>query len=65
MAEDMDVNAGRVISGVPLQQVGDEIHDLVLRIANGEKTKSEALGHSEFILTYKSFDPIGPACLPI
>ncbi len=28
------------------------------------RTKSEALGHQEFILTYKSFEPIGPACLP-
>ncbi len=27
-------------------------------------TKSEALGHQEFILTYKQFEPIGPACLP-
>ena len=28
-------------------------------------TKSEALGHQEFILTYKSFEPLGPACLPV
>jgi altronate hydrolase len=26
---------------------------------------SESLGHQEFILTYKAFDPIGPACLPL
>ena len=32
--------------------------------AAGRRTKSEALGHQEFILTYKSFEPIGPACLP-
>ena len=32
--------------------------------ANGEQTKSEELGHQEFILTYKSFEPIGPACFP-
>ena len=30
----------------------------------GGRTKSEELGHQEFILTYKSFEPIGPACLP-
>ena len=30
----------------------------------GEPTKSEALGHQEFILTYKSFEPLGPACFP-
>ena len=28
------------------------------------RTKSEELGHQEFILTYKSFAPIGPSCLP-
>ena len=34
-------------------------------IAAGAPTTSEALGHQEFILTYKSFEPIGPACLPV
>ena len=24
----------------------------------------QALGHQEFILTYKKFEPIGPSCLP-
>ena len=28
-------------------------------------TVSERLGHQEFILTYKTFEPIGPACLPV
>jgi altronate hydrolase len=36
----------------------------VLRVAGGEQTKSEALGHQEFILTYKRFEPLGPACFP-
>jgi altronate dehydratase len=48
-----------------LEQVGQEIFDLVLAVASGTRTKSEDLGHQEFILTYKSFDPIGPACLPV
>lgn len=66
LAADMDVNAGRVITGEEtLNGVGDEIHDLALRVAAGEKTKSEALGHAEFILTYRSFEPIGLACLPV
>ena len=34
------------------------------KLASGELSKSEALGHQEFILTYKHFEPIGPACLP-
>jgi altronate hydrolase len=36
-----------------------------MTVANGGRTVSEALGHQEFILTYKAFDPIGPACLPL
>jgi hypothetical protein len=33
-------------------------------MASGEKSRSEALGHQEFVLTYKTYDPIGPACRP-
>lgn len=65
MSEDMDVNAGRILSGTPLAEVGAEIFDFTLDVARGRQTASEALGHTEFILTYKSFDPIGPACLPV
>jgi altronate dehydratase large subunit len=66
LAGDMDINAGRIISGeATLDQIGTEIYDRVLEIAAGRPTKSEALGHAEFILTYKSFEPIGPACLPV
>jgi altronate dehydratase large subunit len=65
MADDMDVDAGRILEGrATLDDVGHEIHDLIVRVANGEQTKSEALGHQEFILTYKSFEPLGPACFP-
>jgi altronate hydrolase len=65
MEDDMDIDAGRILAGaVGLDEVGAEIRDLVLDLANGKRTKSEELGHQEFILTYKSFEPIGPACLP-
>ena len=64
LRDDMDVNAGRILQGCALHEVADEIYDLVLRAAGGEPTKSEELGHTEFILTYKSFEPIGPACFP-
>jgi altronate dehydratase large subunit len=37
----------------------------VLAVAGGQRSVSETLGHREFILTYKAFEPIGPACLPI
>ena len=66
MEEDMDVDAGRILEGrATLPDVGREIYELVRRVGNGERTKSESLGHREFILTYKSFGPLGPACLPV
>ena len=65
MQDDMDIDAGRILQGrATLGQVGREIYDLIGRVASGEPTRSEALGHQEFILTYKSFGPLGPACLP-
>ncbi len=65
MAEDMDVDAGRILEGrASLDAVGAEIRDLIVALGNGARTASEALGHREFILTYKSFAPLGPACLP-
>ncbi|GGD11467.1 UxaA family hydrolase [Aquisalinus flavus] len=65
LAEDMDVNAGTVLDGTrTLDEVGKEILDAVTFVASGGKSRSEELGHQEFILTYKSFEPVGPACLP-
>lgn len=64
LSDDMDINAGSIIEGQKtVEQVGDEIFDLIVRIASGEQSKSEQMGHQEFLLTYKTFDSIGPACL--
>ena len=66
LEEDMDVNAGRIIDeGALLQDVGLEIFSMIQSVAGGQLTKSEALGHQEFILGYKSFEPLGPSCLPV
>jgi altronate dehydratase large subunit len=65
LSEDMDVNAGRILSeGASLDEIGAQILERIEAVAAGERTKSEELGHQEFILTYKTFEPIGPACLP-
>ena len=65
MVDDMDVDAGRILMGAAgLEEVGVEIRDLVISLGAGARTASERLGHREFILTYKSFAPLGPACLP-
>ncbi len=47
---DMDVNAGRVLDGVSLDEVGREIFEEILEVASGRSTKSELddLGEEEF-----------------
>jgi altronate hydrolase len=45
MTDDMDINCGTVVDGEEsIQQSGQRIFDLILRVASGEQTKSEALG---------------------
>ena len=66
MEGDMDIDAGRILEGrATLDEVGQEIVDLIVALCNQAQSKSEELGHQEFILTYKAFEPIGPACLPV
>jgi altronate hydrolase len=50
MRDNMDVNAGRIADGeASVPQVGREIFELVLRVASGERTCAERLGHKEFV----------------
>ncbi len=44
MESDMDINCGDVLEGASLQDKGQEIFDLMLQVASGEQTKSEAQG---------------------
>jgi altronate hydrolase len=65
LSGDMDVDAGRILERrATLEDVGLEVFDVTVAVAQGEPSKSETLGHQEFILTYKTFEPVGPACLP-
>jgi altronate hydrolase len=50
MPDDMDLNAGRILDGATLEEVGREIFEKVLAVAGGEQTKSEAqgIGDEEF-----------------
>jgi altronate hydrolase len=55
MTDDMDVNCGDIVDGtVTVQQKGQEIFELVLRVASGEPSRSEALGigQEEFVPWY-------------
>ena len=52
MREDMDIDCGGIVDGsVTVQQKGREIFELMLRVAGGERTCSEALGigNDEFV----------------
>ena len=51
MTDDMDVNAGTILDGdETVQEVGERLFDLLIRVAGGERTRSEAqgLGDEEF-----------------
>jgi altronate dehydratase large subunit len=66
LADDMDVDAGRILEGrATLAEVGAEIFERIKHVAAGAPSKSEALGHQEFTLAYKTFEPLGPSCLPV
>lgn len=52
MSGDMDINCGDIVTdGVSLETKGDEIFEMFLAVASGEKTKSEQLGFggAEFV----------------
>jgi len=47
MTEDMDLNCGDILDGVRIDDKGREIFNLMLRVASGERTKSEILGYGD------------------
>jgi len=56
MKDSIDINAGKIITkGINLHEIGKEIFLKVIKIAEGEKTKSEILGQYDF-----SINRIGP-----
>jgi altronate hydrolase len=51
MIDDMDINCGDVLDGVSIEAKGREIFNMILRVASGERSKSEQLGYggAEFV----------------
>jgi len=47
MGEDMDINCGDIVEGVSIEDKGREIFEHILRVASGEKSKSEQLGYGD------------------
>jgi len=50
MKDDMDVNAGSLVEGKPLDQLRAEMIDLMIRVINGEETRAEVNGMDVFTL---------------
>jgi altronate dehydratase large subunit len=58
MQDNIDVNAGRIIEGqAGITEIGNEVFELMFRVASGEKTKAEALGYDDFVIWRT--DPVG------
>jgi altronate hydrolase len=47
MIDDMDVNAGVILQGTPVEAMGRQIFEEILAVASGKKTKSEVSGVGE------------------
>ena len=52
MKDDMDINCGEILDGsLSVEEKGRQIYEMILRVASGEKSKSElqGLGDYEFV----------------
>ncbi len=47
MIDDMDIDCGEVLDGVSIEDKGKQIFDALIRVASGERTKSEQLGYGD------------------
>ena len=47
MIDDMDIDCGDIVEGVPVEQKGAEIFHKVLAVASGARTRSEDLGYGD------------------
>ena len=50
MKDDMDVNAGSLVEGKPLDELRTEMIDLMIRVINGEETRAEVNNMDVFTL---------------
>jgi altronate hydrolase len=50
MEDDMDIDGGVILDGTPVETVGQQIFDMIIAVASGDKTKSErhGVGEEEF-----------------
>ena len=49
MEDNIDLNGGRIITeGAQVSEIGEELFQMILDVANGRLSKAESLGHREF-----------------
>ena len=60
MIDDMDLDAGTILEGEPVEDVGRRIFELILDVAGGKQTKSEqhGVGEEEFAPWQHRADPV-------
>ena len=57
MEGDMDYDASRVLTGeLSMQEAAQELLQMIVQVASGRQSKSEALGHREYFVMYKHQD---------
>jgi len=56
MPDDIDLDAGSILAGKSIGEVGEQILDLLLRVARGQKTRAEINGQAVFAIAQE-----GPA----
>lgn len=47
LSNDMDVNAGQYLEGKSMDELGEEVFELALRIASGQRSVGEKAGHAQ------------------
>lgn len=51
MEDNIDINAGKIIEGkAGITEIAKEVFDMMIRVASGEKTKTELLGYNDFVI---------------
>jgi altronate dehydratase len=59
LAHEMDVNAGRYQDGTPMDELGAETFDLLVKIASGQPCLGEKAGHSQ-VSIWRDWAQTGP-----
>jgi altronate dehydratase len=47
LSKDMDVNAGQYQDGVPMDELGSQTFDLMVKVASGQRSVGEQAGHAQ------------------